>query len=179
MPDTTAEVETEQQGEEAEVETTEGAEQEQQVDEIDYKDRSIGHRKVIRDLERKLAEANDRAADKDRTPDEQALEAARREARTEATTAANARILRSEIRAAAAGKLADPADAHRFLDLDQFEVNDDGEVEGVEDAIAQLIKDKPYLAAEKPARFEGHGDGGKPPKPSLSADDWFRQSLGR
>ena len=33
---------------------------------------------------------------------------------------ANEKILRSEIKAAAAGKLADPADAYRFLDLTDF-----------------------------------------------------------
>lgn len=79
-----------------------------------------------------------------------------------ATAAANTRILKAEIRAAAAKKLADPRDALRFLDLDQFEVNEDGEVDGEEiaDAIEDLIKDKPYLAAATGRRFQGSGDGG-------------------
>jgi hypothetical protein len=42
---------------------------------------------------------------------------------------ANDRILRSEVKAAAKGVLADPADAYKFLDLDSFEVDDDGEVD--------------------------------------------------
>ncbi|OZF23960.1 hypothetical protein CH296_28375 [Rhodococcus sp. 14-2496-1d] len=63
---------------------------------------------------------------------------------------ANSRILRSEVRAAAAGKLADPADAVKFLDLDQFDVGEDGDVDQdeIEDAIEDLVKRKPYLAAQ-------------------------------
>ncbi|QSE94189.1 hypothetical protein JWS13_39120 [Rhodococcus pseudokoreensis] len=82
------------------------------------------------------------------------------------TARANARIIAAEVRAAAAGKLSDPADAHRFLDLDQFEVTEDGEVDPDEiaDAIDDLIKKKPYLAAQggtrkapKPDRRQGGG----------------------
>jgi hypothetical protein len=94
----------------------------------------------------------------------------RREATTAATAKANARILRSEIRAAAAGKLADPRDALRLLDLDAFEVDEDGQVDEDEiaDAIADLIKAKPYLGAATATapttrtrpRFEGTADQG-------------------
>lgn len=82
------------------------------------------------------------------------------------TAAANQKILRAEVRAAAAGKLADPSDAHKFLDLGQFEVGEDGDVDQDEiaDAIDDLLKDKPYLAAQggtrktpKPDRRQGGG----------------------
>lgn len=94
----------------------------------------------------------------------------RREAEQAATAKANARILRSEIKAAAAGKLADPRDALRFLDLDEFDVGTDGEVDedAVADAIDELLKAKPYLAAQAAQggkRFQGTGDGGRRPKP--------------
>ena len=94
--------------------------------------------------------------------DEPDLDAVRREAGAEATKKANARILRSEIKAAAAGKLADPADALRLLDLDRFEVGDDGEVDEDEiaDAIDELVKNKPYLAVQDGKRFKGKADGG-------------------
>lgn len=74
----------------------------------------------------------------------------------------NARILRSEIKAAAKGVLADAADAFKFLDLTAFDVSDDGEVDEDEIAekIAELIKNKPYLAAQSGKRFQGSGDGG-------------------
>lgn len=63
---------------------------------------------------------------------------------------ANERILKAEIRAAAAGKLADPADALKFLDLSVFEVGVDGDVDtaAVMAAIEALAKSKPYLAAQ-------------------------------
>ncbi len=77
---------------------------------------------------------------------------------------ANTKILRAEIRAAAKGVLADPTDAYKFLDLTEFEVDDDGEVdrEQLDDALAELVKSKPYLAATKGPgkRFQGGADGG-------------------
>ncbi|MEU3620610.1 hypothetical protein ABZ725_51500 [Streptomyces sp. NPDC006872] len=95
-------------------------------------------------------------------------ETVRRKAEQDALAKANTRILRAEVKAAAAGKLADPADAFKFLDLDQFEVDDDGNVdsEEVADAIDELVKSKPYLAAATAKRFQGTGDGGAARKAS-------------
>lgn len=79
----------------------------------------------------------------------------------EALAKANERILKAELRAEAAGKLADPSDALRFLDLSEFEVGPDGDVDkkAIAEAIDDLIKTKPYLAAQG-KRFEGSADGG-------------------
>ncbi|MBI0294497.1 hypothetical protein JBE04_08375 [Streptomyces sp. PRKS01-29] len=109
-----------------------------------------------RALEQQLAARDKPAGDQ---PD---VDTVRAEAAREATAKANARILRSEVRAAAAGKLADPRDALRFLDLDQFEVDESGDVDAEEiaEAIEDLIKTKPYLAAATAKRFQGTGDGG-------------------
>lgn len=86
----------------------------------------------------------------------------RSEATKAANTKANERILRSEIKAAAKGVLADAADAFKFLDLTKLDVSDDGEVDEDEIAeqLADLIKSKPYLAAQGGKRFGGSGDGG-------------------
>ncbi|MFJ8109982.1 hypothetical protein [Streptomyces sp. NPDC096132] len=89
----------------------------------------------------------------------------RTEADRAATAKANGRIVRSEIRAAAAGKLANPRDALAFLDVSQFEVDEDGQVDEDEiaEAIEDLLKERPYLgvAAKVPEpRFQGTGDGG-------------------
>jgi hypothetical protein len=86
----------------------------------------------------------------------------RREAQLEATRKANDRILRSEVKAAAAGKLADPQDALRFLDLDKLDISDDGDVDSgdIADAIDELLKTKPYLAAATATRWQGSADGG-------------------
>jgi hypothetical protein len=127
-------------------------------------DRMKAKLKAERD-KRKAAEAERDQLKAGQGKDGQDPERIRSEAEQAATAKANARIVRSEVRAAAAGKLADPRDALRFLDLEQFEVDEDGQVDEdeVADAIDQLVKDKPYLAAGagKPQpRFQGTGDGG-------------------
>ncbi|MFG2993960.1 hypothetical protein ACGFZK_32495 [Streptomyces sp. NPDC048257] len=92
----------------------------------------------------------------------------RRQAEQDAVAKANARIIRSEVKAAAKGVLADPADAYKFLDLEQFEVDEDGNLDEdeVAEAIQDLIKSKPYLAAAPAKRFQGTGDGGAARKAS-------------
>ncbi|TFD51964.1 hypothetical protein E3T46_07700 [Cryobacterium sp. Hh11] len=87
---------------------------------------------------------------------------ANQKVRDDALSAANQRILKAEVRAAAATKLADPADALRFLDLSSFEVGEDGEIDAatVASAIDDLIASKPYLAAQGGKRFQGSGDTG-------------------
>ncbi|MDA2805711.1 hypothetical protein [Nocardiopsis suaedae] len=108
-------------------------------------------------------------------------EAVRREAERAATAKANKRVVRSEVRAAAAGKLADPADALAHLDTDAFEVGEDGEVDGEEiaEAIDDLLKRKPYLAAQG-RRFQGTAEGGarkgKSRPTQLTRDDLKRMS---
>jgi hypothetical protein len=113
----------------------------------------------------KRKELEDKLAQKDGADD---AEATRRKAEAEATAKANARILKAEIRVAAKGRLSDPKDALTFLDLDQFEVGEDGEIdpEEIEDAIDDLLKSKPYLAAATAKRFQGTGDGGAARKAS-------------
>lgn len=88
---------------------------------------------------------------------------ARQQAESAALAKANARIVKAEVRAVAAGKLADPADALNFIDLDDFEVGEDGDVDQDEiaEAIDDLLRRKPYLAAQggtkgpKPDRSQG------------------------
>jgi hypothetical protein len=79
----------------------------------------------------------------------------------DALAAANNRILSAEVRAAAAGKLNDPADALAYIDLSSFEVGDDGSVDtdAIGAAVSDLISKKPYLAAQG-GRFQGSADGG-------------------
>lgn len=123
----------------------------------------------LRDAEKKEREARAELAKRDtadalrdKPAEEQAIEKARAEARAEATKAADVRIVKTELRLAAKGVLADPADAIAFINLDDFTVGDDGEVDSdaLNDAITELIERKPHLAAGKPARFEGGADQG-------------------
>lgn len=73
-----------------------------------------------------------------------------REVEQAALAKANERIVKAEIRAAAAGKLADPADALRYLDPTTFDVGNDGEVDSsaIATQIEALVKERPYLAAQ-------------------------------
>lgn len=116
--------------------------------------------------ERELRKAAESERDQLKTGsgDDNNPERIRSEADKAATARANARIVRSEVRAAAAGKLTNPRDALAFLDLKQFEVDEDGQVDETEiaDAIEDLLKERPYLgtAAKAEPRFQGSGDGG-------------------
>lgn len=117
-----------------------------------------------RDQRRKLAEELEALkAPKAPASDDKADAAEiKRQATRDANAKANTRVVRSEIKAAAAGKLADPADALAHLDPKSFEVDENGDVDAEElaDAIEDLLKRKPYLAASGRPRFQGTGDGG-------------------
>jgi hypothetical protein len=104
--------------------------------------------------------------------------AAQEKAATEAAALAKAndRILKSEVKAAAKGVLADPQDAYKFLDLDSFEVDDDGNVDesAITDALKTLIAAKPYLAAQG-SKF-GNVDGGARNEAAKSIDDQIAEA---
>lgn len=116
-------------------------------------------REQAKSLEARLAELQ---AKVDGTEAEHKAAAEAQRVKDEALAAANDRILKAEVRALAAGKLADPQDALRFLNMSEFEVGSDGEVDGksIEAAIADLVQSKPYLAAQGDKRFQGGADGG-------------------
>lgn len=126
-------------------------------------DRMKAERNAERAKNRELAEklAALEAAAEGREAEHKAAQEAQR-VKDEALNAANERILKAELRAAAAGKLSDPADALKFLNLSEFEVDSDGGVDqaALASAIDDLITTKPYLAAQSGKRFEGAGDGG-------------------
>ncbi len=85
----------------------------------------------------------------------------------------HARIVGTEVKAAAGGKLADPNDAVRLLDLDAFEVDDNGEVDSkaINKAIEDLGKEKPYLLAKQ--RPRGDADQGVRGTPSAGRGESF------
>lgn len=112
-----------------------------------------------RDLEAQLAALTAKVEGKEA---EYAAEQKTREAEKAALAKADEKILKAEVRAAAKGVLADPADAFKFLDLSVFEVGPDGDVDAsaLTDALNTLIEEKPYLAAQSGKRFQGTADGG-------------------
>jgi len=97
------------------------------------------------------------------------------------------RTLEAEIRAAAAGRLQDPADAIRYLDVDAL-LEQDGSAD-LPKAIERLLADKPYLAVaeEPPPATRGvprgsQGARSRPGGPSSDAADgnaWLRKAAGR
>lgn len=106
--------------------------------------------------------------------EEKALAAAKAEGRSEALSTANVRLVRAEVKAAAGGILQDPEDAVRLLDLTEFEVDDDGEVntKAITVAVSRLAEAKPYLAVgATPTALPG---GGATPSRGTSMDDLIR-----
>jgi hypothetical protein len=101
----------------------------------------------------------------------------RAEADRAAMAKVNERILRSEIRAAAAGKFQDPKDALAYLDLSKFEVDEDGNVDEDEitEALTDLLTKKPYLGVTQgDKKFKGTADAGargNAGKPQLTEAD--------
>ncbi|MFF7689722.1 hypothetical protein ACFZB6_26695 [Streptomyces syringium] len=100
------------------------------------------------------------------------LDALRSEIRQEFT----AQLVRAELRAAAAGKLRDPADALALLDVAAL-AGEGGDIDtaAVAAAVEQLVKDKPYLAAETtgPAAWGDVGAGPREtaePEPATPLD---------
>lgn len=131
--------------------------------ETDWQSKFKGQQKVNRDLEHKLNEAYKKADRVDELEKQIAelqgkeaeYEAARKAqaVRDDALKAANTRILKAGIRAAASGRLQDPSDALQYLDLTKFEVSDDGEVntDAITTSLDELLKAKPYLGKTKGA----------------------------
>ncbi len=108
---------------------------------------------------------------------EKAVAPAKAEGRDEALKTANERLVRAEVKAAAAGKLADPGDALGLLgDLTTFiDKTGDVDTKAITSAIDELVKTKPYLSA-KPGNGAGEGGArGGNANSGPSMDDWLRQ----
>lgn len=117
------------------------------------------------ELKAELDRIKSEAALKDKPAEEQALEKARNEGKAEATAAAHALIVKARLTGAASGKLADPSDVLAYpsiVKLADFTVDENGDVDSdaLNEAIADLIKRKPHLAAQKQTRFDGGADQG-------------------
>ena len=110
--------------------------------------------------------------------DELAIENAKREATEAALSTANKRILRSEVKAAAAGKLANPALAVKLIDLDDLEVDEDGNVDedAIAEAISALLEENPYLAAQGGATKFDSARGKPKQKAKLTKSDLEKMS---
>lgn len=121
----------------------------------------VAERAARKAAEKELSALRAAAALKDKPAEEQALELARAEGRTEAATKANERIVRAEVKAAATGKVKNPALALKLIDMSGIDVDDDGEVDSdaLQAAITDLLTEYPELAADG-SKFGGGADQG-------------------
>lgn len=154
-------------------------------DQTDHKAEAEKWKALSRKHER---EAKDRAKELDQirqgslSEAEKAAEAARQEGRQAALLEVSDRMLRSEVRAAALDKLADPEDAYPLLkgaDLLEGLVDKDGEVDSkaVAAAVDRLVKAKPHLAksGSRPGKLRA---GSEQPSSKTSMNDAIRGALG-
>jgi len=100
---------------------------------------------------------------------EYTAEQERQRTKDEALAAANKRIASAQLKLEAKGKLADPADVSLYINVEDFEVSDDGDVDAdaLRTAIDELLARKPHLAADS-RRFDGAADQGAKASPRTS-----------
>ena len=131
-----------------------------------------------RDKRQKLEEEITELKKKQMTEAEKAVADAKEEGKKEATLEANRRIVKSEIKAAAGGKLSNPEDAAALIgDLDRF-ITAKGEVDdkAIAAAIDDLVKSKPYLAANG-SKAKALPGGGKEHTTGSSFNDTLRRQI--
>lgn len=114
----------------------------------------------VDEMRKRLTEAKTGGSDSKDGKDKETVdvEEVRRQARAEVSAKSDARFVKAAVKAEAAALLNDPADAIRYLDLSDYEVDDDGEVDAaqVKRDLRNLIADRPYLAKKKSsADFDG------------------------
>jgi hypothetical protein len=150
-------------------------------DDIDDDDRlSVNARRALRSVrnEHRAAVEAHRAAEAKATALQTELNTTQARLRTLDTLKRS--VLEQAVNAAAAGRLADPADAMRLVDLTDVEVDDAGklDVAKLRAKIDDLVKAKPYLAnGHRPAPLPGGG--GQQAPPSNTMNDLIRQAAGR
>lgn len=116
----------------------------------------------------KAAKADlDKIREEAKSEQEKAVDAARTEGEKTAAEKANARVVRAEAKAMAAGaKFRDPADAVAFIDLTKVKVDENGDPDAkqLKELLEDLAKTKPYLVDDgktRPIPDPSQGGGGK------------------
>lgn len=96
------------------------------------------------------------------------VEALRRDVQRETTGRMNRRVVKAEVKRIAAHMgFADPGDAPLYVDLDDYEVNDDGDVdeEAIRADLKDVLKRKRHLKGGDSESDSEHGNGRRRPKP--------------
>jgi small-conductance mechanosensitive channel len=135
---------------------------------------NAAHRTRLRELEERI-----RAFEAAQMSEAERLQKRAEEAERAAQEAARRlreRTIRAEVRLAAqAAGIVDPEAAYRLLDLDQVQLDDDGEPVNIPALIARLVKEKPYLQA-RPGGGSPAGNPGSGRPAVLSLEDVRRMT---
>ena len=129
--------------------------------------------KGLRAESKRLTEALAQAEEARMSDQEKAIATARKEEQDKFQL----QLLQERVMGRAATRLTDPEDAGRYLDLDSLTLDNDA----IDQAIADLIKARPYLAAQAQQRTPTTIDQGNR-GPSLvpdDANDWLRKQVRR
>jgi hypothetical protein len=131
-------------------------------------------RKALADQVAKLTASKDEKKDDQPDPDE-----IRKQAKAEAAAEVLKDRALDKVETKAAKKFADPEDARALLASKVDDFIDDGkvDVDAIEEALADLLKKKPHLAATAEKRFAGSADGGA--RKGSKPDQLTRQDLKR
>jgi hypothetical protein len=120
--------------------------------------------KPWRDLERefRMSPEQVREALASRGDIDKQIEQVRREVRSEVLREVNRARVQDKVALLATASFADPADAHLFVDLDEFEVDEDGAIdeEKVKRELADVLRRKPHLAKRQEVDEVDDFDGG-------------------
>ena len=94
---------------------------------------------------------------------ERAVNEARLETQKETASYYVNLLVKAEARAVATGRLADPEDVLRYIDIDELKVDDDGNVDKkvLNKKIDELLKNKPYLSSQRVVNDVDSGARGK------------------
>lgn len=113
------------------------------------------------------------------------VEEIKRQAIREANARVNEKLVRSAVTVQAAELLRDPSDAARYIDISDYEVDDDGNVDArqIQDDLKALLRDRPYLGKARKGDGQNGGnpdfDGGtRSGTTALSMDDLIRRTAG-
>ena len=140
----------------------------------------------IREVLRAAQGGNDGQSEKqsDAKP-EVNVEEIKRQAIREANARVNEKLVRSAVTVQAAELLRDPSDAARYIDISDYEVDDDGNVDArqIQDDLKALLRDRPYLGKARKGDGQNGGnpdfDGGtRSGTTALSMDDLIRRTAG-
>lgn len=103
----------------------------------------------------------------------------RAEKAEQAVAAASQRVVMAEVRAIATGEFEDPTDAHLYLGDVSKLVDKNGEPDSaaIEEALKDVLKAKPHLAAKSRSTDVGLGARGSTAAPDMN--DFIRQGAGR